>query len=158
MEHCEIKGFLLCSVGVYVEANHLGTTHSDPFTTKLSYKGAGRAPDLMFLHNGRTLRPPDKYLDGAPDLAIEIVSPGSRYRDAVTKFREYEKAGVAEYWIIDPKTKTVDFYVSENGKWVKVEPENGRYTSREIEGLWIEVEWFWTRPGVMVVLKAWGLS
>ena len=158
VEHSEITTFLIQIIGIFVMEKKLGSIYADPFLTKLSYKGTGRAPDLQFIHASRRLSPLDNYLDGAPDLAVEVVSPGSRRRDTVTKFREYEKAGVAEYWIIDPKTKTADFYVREINKWAKVEPEQGRYTSREIEGLWIEIKWLWTRPGVMSVLKAWGLG
>ena len=42
-------------------------------------------------------------MEGGPSLVVEIVSPGSATIDRVDKFREYERAGVGEYWIIDPR-------------------------------------------------------
>ena len=49
----------------------------------------------------------DKGCVGAPDLVVEIVSPSTAKKDWHLKFGMYEKAGVREYWIVDPKAKTV---------------------------------------------------
>ena len=48
-----------------------------------------------------------KRLEGAPDLAVEILSPSSRSKDMILKLYKYEKAGVREYWIVDPEQRTV---------------------------------------------------
>ena len=55
---------------------------------------------------------------GAPDFIIEILSPSSLRHDRVTKFNLYRRAGVREYWIVDPDNKTVETYVLENGGYV----------------------------------------
>ena len=47
---------------------------------------------------------------GAPDLIIEILSPGTAGKDLKVKFSRYERAGVREYWIVDPLGKTVQVY------------------------------------------------
>ena len=47
---------------------------------------------------------------GAPDLAIEIVSPSSRRKDLILKTQKYEHAGVREYWIVDPEKRQVIVY------------------------------------------------
>jgi Uma2 family endonuclease len=47
---------------------------------------------------------------GAPDLVIEIGSRSTRGRDETTKRRLYERAGVAEYWFVDPEVDTVRAY------------------------------------------------
>ncbi|MDR0491062.1 MAG: Uma2 family endonuclease [Oscillospiraceae bacterium] len=54
---------------------------------------------------------------GAPDLAIEIVSPSTAGRDRLLKFNAYQRAGVREYWIVDPDTKTVSVYILKNGEY-----------------------------------------
>ncbi len=48
---------------------------------------------------------------GAPDFIIEILSPSNRQRDIVTKRRLYQRAGVREYWIVDPVAETVTVYL-----------------------------------------------
>ena len=48
-----------------------------------------------------------KRLEGAPDLAVEVLSPYTRSKDMILKLYKYEKAGVREYWIVDPEQRTV---------------------------------------------------
>ncbi len=57
-----------------------------------------------------------KLLEGAPDLAVEILSPSTRSRDMILKLYKYEKAGVREYWVVDPehRTVTVHFFDTEH--------------------------------------------
>ena len=52
----------------------------------------------------------DKGCNGAPDFIIEIVSPSSQRMDYLTKLFKYRTAGVREYWIVNPLTKTVNVY------------------------------------------------
>ncbi len=62
-------------------------------------------PDLMVIC--RRISQQAKRIEGAPDLAVEILSPSTRSKDMVLKLYKYQQAGVREYWIIDPKFKTV---------------------------------------------------
>ena len=55
---------------------------------------------------------------GAPDLVIEILSPSTTRRDRVEKFNQYLRAGVREYWIVDPEEKTVVASILESGVYV----------------------------------------
>ncbi len=55
---------------------------------------------------------------GAPDLIVEVLSPSTLKYDWNYKFNLYEKAGVKEYWIIDPKAQTINvFLLQENGEY-----------------------------------------
>ena len=54
-----------------------------------------------------------KSCKGAPDLVVEVLSPSTGKHDQVAKFRLYQKAGVREYWIVDPGLKTIAVYVFE---------------------------------------------
>ena len=56
-------------------------------------------------------------IKGAPDLIIEILSPFNTKHDTDRKFGQYQKAGVKEYWIVDPVRRTVEAYVLKNGKY-----------------------------------------
>ncbi|HGE69650.1 TPA: Uma2 family endonuclease, partial [Candidatus Poribacteria bacterium] len=53
-----------------------------------------------------------------PDLVVEILSESTIDTDRKDKFYEYEKAGVLEYWIVDPDAKTIEVYVLENGTYI----------------------------------------
>ena len=55
-----------------------------------------------------------KRLEGAPDLAVEILSPSTRSKDMILKLYKYQNAGVREYWIVDPKNKTVTVHCFED--------------------------------------------
>lgn len=54
---------------------------------------------------------------GAPDLIIEILSPSTQRNDRMVKYGLYQRAGVREYWIVDPDTKTVQVCTLENGQY-----------------------------------------
>ena len=54
---------------------------------------------------------------GAPDLVMEIISSGTEETDRQEKFDEYERAGVSEYWIVDPKRATVTVYALSEGAY-----------------------------------------
>ena len=52
---------------------------------------------------------------GAPDLIVEILSPGTAHKDLKVKFDRYERAGVREYWIVEPTGKTVQIFTLGTG-------------------------------------------
>ena len=54
---------------------------------------------------------------GAPDIVVEILSPASLKHDRLIKFQAYQKAGVHEYWIVDPDAKTVSVHILDNGRY-----------------------------------------
>ncbi|MCB9158244.1 MAG: Uma2 family endonuclease [Caldilineaceae bacterium] len=65
-----------------------------------------REPDLLFLADADDPRRQDDFWTGA-DLVVEVVSPDDPRRDLVTKRFEYARAGIPEYWIVDPRTETI---------------------------------------------------
>jgi len=54
---------------------------------------------------------------GAPDMAVEVLSPSTAYRDMHVKLRLYRDAGVREYWIVNIETKMVHTYILDNGRY-----------------------------------------
>ena len=58
-----------------------------------------------------------KKVSGVPDLLIEVLSPSSRSRDMRVKKGRYERAGVAEYWIVNWKRKAIEQFVLCDGKY-----------------------------------------
>ena len=73
-------------------------------------------PDIFVVCGG--WKGGDNAFLGAPDMIIEILSPSNRKRDLLEKFYLYQSVGVREYWIADPKVKTITVYVmQENGEY-----------------------------------------
>ena len=62
-------------------------------------------PDLIVLCNSEKLK--KKRLFGAPELLVEILSPSTRSKDTIWKNRKYQRAGVREYWMVDPEKRKV---------------------------------------------------
>jgi len=86
-----------------------------PFDVRLNHTKKDNIvvqPDVIVVCDPKRLEN-GKSLKGAPDLAIEILSPSTSKRDQLTKFNLYKKSGVREYWIVDPLEKFVRTYILE---------------------------------------------
>jgi len=75
-----------------------------------------------FVPDGMIVCDPNKIhqngVHGAPDLVVEVLSSSTAKRDRVYKKATYEKAGVKEYWIVNPIDKSIEQYLLENGQFV----------------------------------------
>lgn len=71
-------------------------------------------PDISIICDKSKLD--DKGCLGAPDMIIEIISPSSTRNDKIKKFNKYEKAGVKEYWIVEPDQKFISVFILEKSK------------------------------------------
>jgi Uma2 family endonuclease len=79
-------------------------------------------PDVLWIAEGSVCKPvQDKYLQGAPDLIVEIFSPGTALRDKKDKFRLYEKFGVREYWMVDPDEQWLEIWQLKEAHFVLVD-------------------------------------
>jgi Uma2 family endonuclease len=58
-----------------------------------------------------------KSFKGAPEIVIEILSPSTALIDKLEKYHNYLKAGVQEYWIVDPDIKTINVFILEDGRY-----------------------------------------
>jgi Uma2 family endonuclease len=67
-------------------------------------------PDLLFVSVARRAIVTEANVQGAPDLAVEILSPASRRLDEILKRDLYDRAGVVEYWVVDPDAETVKVF------------------------------------------------
>ena len=73
-------------------------------------------PDVLVLCDKNKLD--DHGVVGAPDMVIEILSPSTASKDMVLKLRIYRQAGVREYWIVDPVSKTVIVYLLRGSDYI----------------------------------------
>ena len=91
----------------YLEAHPVGEIFFAPFDVLLSEFNVFE-PDLIYISKDRAHQLNEKNLQGAPDLAVEILSPGTRNRDQRLKRHVYERTGVQEYWLVDPDTDVIE--------------------------------------------------
>lgn len=74
-------------------------------------------PDLMFISKGRTAIIEHAFIRGAPDLVVEVLSPGTTRRDRQAKRQLYALHGVANYWVIDPIEQRFESYTLSAGEY-----------------------------------------
>lgn len=147
LQHQEIIGFLLMTMKLFAETHDAGRVVQAGYAMKLEKLKRGREPDLVFVSKAHRKMLKHKYLDGAADIAVEIVSPESTVRDREIKFKEYEKAGISEYWLIDPQEKRADFYrLNEKDIYQAVNLKNENFQSLSLNGFSLRVEWLWQEP------------
>ena len=106
--HQELFGRLFLALGNHLAAHPLGRVYAAPIDVILSDTDVVQ-PDIVYVSNERS-HVLGTWIHGAPDLAVEIVSPSSRRHDEVLKRRLFDRFDVREYWVVDPETETVKVY------------------------------------------------
>jgi|SRR4051812_25835213 len=77
-----------------------------------------RRPDIFYFTKARRHFIGEKAIEGPPDLAVEVISPGNERTDRRDKFELYAAGKVKHYWIIDPTKRTIEAYSLRAGKYV----------------------------------------
>jgi Uma2 family endonuclease len=143
----DLTAFLLYVMRGFNSAKRLG---GRVFVTRVAYrlsKHSAPEPDVGYVSKERVHLVRDTDVRGGPDIAVEIVSRDSIDRDYRLKKRRYQKAGVREYWIIDPLQNKVTFYRLRGGRYRRV-PLEGRniFRSEVLPGFWLDKRWLLQRP------------
>jgi Uma2 family endonuclease len=100
---------LVTVLNLLVRKENLGVVLMAPFDVRLA-PNLVRQPDVLFIREEHRDRIRNGILYGAPDWAAEIISPSSGHIDQVEKLEEYAAAGIPEYWLLDPKAKSIRVY------------------------------------------------
>jgi Uma2 family endonuclease len=109
LTHQRVSGNLFFLFRNYLNSNPIGEVLATPGVVFSEIDGV--IPDIVFFSNERAkLILSGERLIAAPDIIVEIVSPGSenQRRDRVVKKQLYARFGVREYWIVDPESKTIE--------------------------------------------------
>ena len=124
--HQEICREIILQLGNYLKGKKC-SVYSAPFAVR-PFEQKGDLPrhvDTVVQPDITVVCDPDKLDDigcqGAPDLIMEILSPSTERYDRLVKFNLYARAGVREYWIIDPQAKTALSYFLEDGHYIPKE-------------------------------------
>lgn len=120
--HQKISAELGRQLGNYLEGKKC-EVYAAPFAVRLFEKAGDRPedvdtlvePDLSVICDPNKLD--DMGCKGAPDLIIEILSPSTQRHDRLVKYNLYQRAGVREYWIVDPAAESIQSFVLEDGRY-----------------------------------------
>lgn len=105
IRHQSIVGVLVRLLTAYILQRDFGYVFFAPTKVKL-WDNKIREPDVLFVsHQNFPLRT-EQWFEKI-DLAMEIISPDDPSRNLETKRREYAQAGIAEYWIVDPRSQEI---------------------------------------------------
>ena len=99
----------------FVEPKKMGRIFLSPLDVILTARRVVQ-PDVFFIAKSRLNLVTDR-VRCAPDLAVEVISPGSWKRDRVEKKGLYEQHGVREYWVIDPEAQTIEVFALDRGSF-----------------------------------------
>jgi Uma2 family endonuclease len=147
--------WLMTLLDGFVEEHDLGKV----FVLRVAFRlddWNGPEPDIAFVSKHRLHLVERRYVAGPPDLAVEIVSPESVERDYEKKRRQYERAGVPEYWIVDELEQRVTLLrLGARKKYKEVRPRKGELYSEVVPGFRLRAAWLWQnpRPKTLVLLK-----
>jgi Uma2 family endonuclease len=126
--HQYTAGEIFVALRMYVRERQLGVVISAPFEVHLPDIARPVQPDVLFIAAERVPGSGAAYFSGAPDLVVEVLSPSTVRTDRLIKFSAYERAGVREYWLADPRTRSVEVYaLSDDGTYDMA----GQYTPGE---------------------------
>jgi Uma2 family endonuclease len=109
-KHQGIVSNLIFHFVAYLREHPIGWVYPAPLDVVLSDVDVVE-PDLLFIARERAEILGDKFIGGAPDLVVEILSESTRRVDEVTKRKLYERFGVREYWVLDPVLDEAKVYV-----------------------------------------------
>lgn len=147
LTHQSVAGNILISVTTYLIENPIGKIWMTPGVIFSEYSGV--IPDLVFVsHDRRNEIASGDRVMGAPNLVIEIVSPGAENerRDRLAKRQLYGKYGVKEYWIVDFQKRTIEVYLLQ-GQMLQLRSllaEKGEITSSVLPGYRCKVSTIFT--------------
>jgi Uma2 family endonuclease len=161
--HVDLVDFLAAVLRVFAEHHDLGRVATREYICR--FRSGTRLvrllPDVLFVARDRRHLLRRTYLDGPPDLAVEVVSRDSVSRDYREKYQDYQAAGVREYWIVDPLSENVEAsrLDPQAGQFRRIAEAEGRVTSEVLPGFFLRPEWLWrdALPRVTDVLRELGV-
>ena len=138
--HQQISMRLSIKMGSYILQKQLGQLLAAPMDTIFSEHDTLQ-PDLLFVAQER-VHIIKKQVEGAPDLIVEIISPGNTQKEMSYKKYVYETSGVREYWLIHPEKLTITQYENIENELVRLNVLNidDLLQSKVVEGFEIKVK------------------
>lgn len=108
--HQEAAINLATAMSQFARSKSLGKVYTAPIDVLLPGLASPVQPDVLFIAADRLDIVQEEFIQGPPDLVIEVLSPSNWLDDRRTKFRLYARARVREYWIVDPERRTIEVF------------------------------------------------
>jgi len=143
--HEDLNTWLISVLRAYARANDLGIVRGSRTAVQIT-QHRGRLPDVVFVCKERAGIVQEKGLYGAPDLIIEILSPGDKASDVVALEVDYRSIGTAEIWFIDQERKQVRVLRRGEEGYTEQVLTEGPLQSEVVEGFRLAVTWLFARP------------
>jgi Uma2 family endonuclease len=117
-QHGQFQTGLLAPLAVHVRRERLGLVVAEVGFTLSRAPDTVRAPDIAFIRRGRIPADgvPVAYWEGAPDLAVEVVSPSESPAEIRERIEEYLRAGASLVWILYPRPRTVEVWRADGSR------------------------------------------
>ena len=112
-KHGKIESILSLALGLFAQRHKSGSVMSGEvgiYTRR--HPDRVRGADVVFMSNERAATPPEGFLEFAPELVVEIISPSDRWSDMRRKIDEYFAIGIQWVWVIEPEDHAVLVYHS----------------------------------------------
>jgi Uma2 family endonuclease len=138
--HQDIQLRLAATIWAYLQTHPIGRIYAAPFDVTLTDLNVYQ-PDLCYFSKSRYASLTEQGADGAPELVVEVLSPGSARHDLGVKKEIYTRTGVEEFWVVDPVKRTITiFNLAENSATPRATLVEGKtLTSPLFPGLKIKV-------------------
>jgi Uma2 family endonuclease len=108
--HQEDSGNLFAAFREFAKKHDAGKAYYAPIDILLPGLATPVQPDVIFIVKEHLDIVKNERIEGAPDIVVEVLSPWNWLMDRRKKFQIYAKAGVREYWIVDPQARTIELF------------------------------------------------
>ncbi|MBI3920491.1 MAG: Uma2 family endonuclease [Armatimonadetes bacterium] len=158
VQHSHLHHVMTTWLGVYESATP-GVQGGDNATVRLNFDNEPQPDALLRLeptHGGRSRITEDDYVEGPPELIVEIAASSVAY-DLHDKLAVYQRTGVQEYLAVQVYEQRVDWFVLREGVYESLAPDvTGVLRSEVFPGLWLQLAALWSGDlaGLLAVLQA----
>jgi len=145
LDHEKLVDWLRFVIGLFVRGRDLGIVLGSRTAVQIN-QYRGRLPDLLFVRQDRMGIVQQKAIVGAPDLVVEVISPGDRPSDVVALETDYRAIGVAEIVFLDQRRRRVRVLRQGPDGYSEEERAEGSLVLETLLGLSLNLEWLFVEP------------
>ncbi|MEM7593060.1 MAG: Uma2 family endonuclease [Cyanobacteria bacterium P01_A01_bin.83] len=136
--HGQPHAYIMTWLGVYHAATP-STQLADNTTVRLDLDNEPQPDALLRIEGGQSVIDADNYIQGAPELIVEIAASSAAY-DLQEKLQVYRRNGVQEYIVWQVSDQIIDWFFSSDGEYIKLQAEENTIKSKIFPGLWLATD------------------